>query len=147
MTCPVRECPSDAVYRLPILRPMVLAGSDPQAERQLVPLDRCLTSGRYLSPNERVGSGRASPSAPSLPLVPVLASAHSFVDESFAVQIERSSISVAVLNGSSVDQLKGWALSNNQTLSMDDLYRQQLQSVDNSIDTWPVWTASDVNTG
>ena len=70
--------------------PISVAAVDPKAEAKLVHLDRTMVAGRYLRPSDgtsthsvRRGTFR------SPPLLPVLASERTFVDERLAIEIER----------------------------------------------------------
>lgn len=132
-------------YQLPISQPIVIAGIDPQAEAALARLDTCVVSGRYLSADDRIAISPATPTAPALPSVPVLASSRSFVDESFAVDVARAGDATPVLAGTSPQQLTGWRQEASRSTTVDSLYRSYLQSVDGSMDTWPIWTVGDVS--
>lgn len=71
--------------------PIMIAGIDPVEEKRLLALDDTIVSGRYLRPNERP---RLQP-VPDYPtrgyhrLVPVIASARTYVDEYIEARIER----------------------------------------------------------
>lgn len=61
--------------------PMVFAGIDPVAEAQLVGLDRCVTSGRFLTPADSVSSQPVGNQGQEAPVVPILISRTSGMDE------------------------------------------------------------------
>ena len=146
-TCSLGRCgptPFPA-YELPISQPIVIAGIDPKAEAALARLDTCVVSGRYLSGDDRIAISPATPTAPALPSIPVLASARSFVDETFAVDVARAADATPVLAGTSPQQLTGWRQEASRSTAVDSLYRSYLPSVDGSMDTWPIWTVGDVS--
>lgn len=140
---------------LPILLPVVIAGIDPGAEAQIAGINRCVTSGRYLSvadaPHDLVIS--KPPAGPFIqnPEIPVLASTRTFTDATWNVQIDESPDGSALLNGargaaSGPAALADWVPMAHQTRTADQLYEAFLPKVDSTAgaipqsDPWPIWT-------
>ena len=69
--------------------PVYITAIDPAAEAALVHLDRTIVRGRYLRPNEGLAPYTLKGSNLHYELVPVLASARTYVDERLALTIER----------------------------------------------------------
>lgn len=144
--CPRVQCqPATAPpYELPISQPIVIAGIDPKAEAALAHLDSCVLSGRYLRADDEITMSPAGPTAPTLPVLPVLASSQSFVDETFTLDVAQAGDAASVLTGTSPQQLVVWQPLLSRSMAVNDLYAAHLPLVDGSLDTWPVWTSSDV---
>lgn len=69
--------------------PIAVAAVDPEAEAKLVHLDRTMVAGRYLRPDDGTSLHGAPRGTNVPPLLPVLASERTFVDERLAIQVER----------------------------------------------------------
>jgi putative ABC transport system permease protein len=132
------------LYGFPTLQPIVIAGIDPQAEAALSGLDHCIASGRNLTPEDSPSFKADSPD-PSIPHIPVLLSASSFVDETYSAQIAMVGSGDPLLHGARVDGLSGWHSMGQSSTTADDLYRTYLPHVGEDFDEWPIWTAGDVS--
>ena len=133
-----------AQYGIEMLQPMVVAGVDPQAEAQLANLDHCLAGGRYFTAADSVGTSFGQD--PPATTIPALVSNRSFVDETFSVNVARST-DLPIITGASVESLSGWQPVSQRSVTSDDLYRRYLARLGSEPDDWPVWTASDVEYG
>lgn len=130
-----------ARYYLPLLIPVAIAGVDPVAEAELAGLDRCVSVGRYLTGDDRpVEVGDPEEQLESLP---VLLSQRSFVRQQVHVEITQATVDSGGLNIQNVDPSL-WSPVDRQSYSIEDLYRDYIPSVNDYIDPWPIWSASDV---
>ena len=129
-------------YGLEILQPIVIAGIDPIAEAQLAGLDRCLTSGRYLTSTD-VPQQLLERDPPGT-RIPVLVSERSFVDETLLGRLERAGDTDAVLAGGSPTRLAGWQNVRVETTTAAQLYATNLPRVGHEVDEWPIWSIGDV---
>ncbi len=142
---PVRGLPAGtagAFVNFP--EPFVIAGIDPVAEASLVDLDRCVTQGRYLQASD-VPTEVSSPAGPQ-PVLPVLVSDRSFLDETLTMTIERAA-NPEVLAKDGVDTLSGWQPVDSRTASANDAYRAFLPTLNSGsfYDTSPLWSIGDVS--
>ena len=129
---PYPDRPSDGIE---IWQPIPIAGVDPVAEAQLVGLDQCVKSGRYLSAADLP---RSDPDPPGTD-IPVLVSSRSFVGTDFAANISAWPV-VAVTTPPSLGPLPANAMPlTTRTFSSNDLYQSHLQAVGSDVDFWPIW--------
>jgi hypothetical protein len=128
-------------------QPVVIAGIDPAAEAKVAGLDRCLTSGRYLTTTDE-------PTATSLPTgpqgqtsIPILLSERSFIDESLSIRVERAADAGLVLGGTPPAQLEGWQSAKTQTTAADEVYCAHLDTVakERFYNTSALWSPGDVH--
>lgn len=124
--------------------PIVVAGIDPVAEAQLAHLDRCVVSGRYLRASDVPGT--ASSVAGPQPIIPVLVSDRSFIDETMQIATERAADPAAVLAGSAPDALTNWTPVGTQTATANSAYQAFLATLAHAdyYDGSPHWTAGPV---
>jgi putative ABC transport system permease protein len=143
--CEVGHYPSvrDARYYLPLLQPIVIAGIDPAAEAKIVGLDRCVTTGRYLSDGDHpVPSGKGED--PPFERIPVLVSTHAFIDQTLTIRIERATNGSSLAQGTSPEDLRSWERVETRTRTVASLYVNYLPSIHDYLDPWPIWSAGDV---
>jgi FtsX-like permease family protein len=139
------ERPADAPgYLSYILQPVVIAGIDPLAEAQLVGLEGCVRSGRYLTNADSpvdLGAGD------DLEQIPVLAASDSFIDEKFLARIAPATNSAAVLAGTDPRRLS-FGPSTVATATASELYRAFLgvmRGRDSGFaDPYGLWSVGDV---
>jgi putative ABC transport system permease protein len=136
---PAEDPPS---YGIEMLQPMVVAGIDPQAEARLVGLDHCIGEGRYLTQTDTITP--AVNREPPGTAIPVLVSTHSFIDETYHLDLAESD-DPAILQGRSPADLGGWRPVSRQSVTVDDLYRRYLPRLGQEVDEWPVWTLGQVD--
>ena len=138
-SCATANCPSapfvnsiSTFARLP--QAIVIAGIDPQAEARLAGLDRCVSSGRYLT---SVDSWKLvdDPNGPSgsVKQIPVLVSDHTFVDESLTVNVDRATEPPIAATGDPFSKVRAWARVVSRTWSADDFYQLYLDDVQKPI--------------
>ena len=128
---PYPDPPSDGIE---IWQPIPIAGVDPAAEAQLIGLDQCLKSGRYLAAGD-TPQPNADPPGTN---IPVLVSTRSFVDTQFVASVSSWGVQAVPAPSTGSDppdakQLQPFVASAN------DLYQAHLASIGNDIDFWPVW--------
>jgi ABC-type lipoprotein release transport system permease subunit len=129
------------LYGLPILQPIVIAGVDPQAEAALAGLDRCVTSGRYLTLADTPRYGNQDPPGPT---IPALVSAQSFVDETFSADLAQVDGTAALLARTSPEKLTAWRQLGTASKDANTLYREFLPRIGQDPDDWPIWSVGDV---
>lgn len=146
--CQAGHYPSvrDARYYLPLLQPIVIAGIDPAAEAKIAGLDRCVTTGRYLSGNDHpVPSGKDED--PPFERIPVLVSTRAFIDQTLTIRIERATDAASLADGTSPEDLRSWKPVQTRTSTVASLYANYLPSIRDYLDPWPIWSAGDVAYG
>lgn len=131
-------------------QPLLVAGIDPVAEGELAGLDRCITSGRYLTaqdqPHSEPAPGDTGAHGGIDFAIPLLASNRSFLDESVTVNVERATDSTALLQGKSLGDLHQWTPAVQQIGNADQLYRQSLGSGFIGFSLFPnLWSPGDVH--
>jgi len=129
---PYPDPPSDGIE---IWQPVPIAGVDPVAEAQLVGLDKCLQSGRYLTAADVPQRGQDQPGTN----IPVLVSTRSFVDTNFTADVSAWKPPPPLAAPSLGPNAPGATKLTPVTVSANDLYRQHLPAVANDTDFWPIW--------
>jgi putative ABC transport system permease protein len=117
--------PDHPAVRLLLWQPIVIAGIDPQAESEIARLDRCVTSGRYLSTSDiPTDSVIKDPTIPpiQIPKIPVIVSDRSFVQGNFNSRIELATDPASVSTGTDPSTLAGWLPVESKSTTADDLY-------------------------
>jgi putative ABC transport system permease protein len=106
---------------VPFTEPVLLAGIDPVAEAALTGAPGCVKTGRYLRADDQPD---VTPQGSSVvPVVPVLASTTSFIDDSVGLQVDEA---VQPASGpAEVDptRVKDWRLVTKQVTTADALFR------------------------
>ena len=107
--------------------PMVFAGVDPAAEAQLVGLDRCVTSGRFLSPADIVSTRPVGSEGQEAPVVPILISNTSGIDETVETAAQEAPSPPALPKdrdawNAAVSAIS-WQSRGGSATSLDDAYR------------------------
>lgn len=149
--CPTANCPIEtgtvpAISTYAQLRQaVVVAGVDPQAEARLAGLDRCVSSGRYLSSVDSwtlvTGPGAFGP----VKQIPALVSDHTFIDESLTLRVDRATEPLISATGDPFGQVSGWKPVVSNSWSADDLYRHYLDLVQKPMVSFSdTWTPGDV---
>lgn len=130
-----------------MLQPLVIAGIDPVAEAALAGLDRCVTTGRYLSATDAPTPQKDANDPAYYTSVPVLASDRSFLDEQLNIQVAKAQDPSAVFNGAYMaSQAQGWATVAQTSLSATDVYRAFLDSSSGLISGFSnLWTPESVS--
>jgi hypothetical protein len=125
---------------VPFDQPIVIAGIDPAAEKELLGLDACVVDGRYLDEQDRPSIEAGQPQ------IPVLASRASFIDETLRIDIDRSLQWDALLAGGPAD-ISAWSHVGTRTASAAQAYEAFLPTLaDGSFyDSSPVWSMGDVS--
>lgn len=144
-SCPVDLNGVDAISTFAVLpQAVVVAGIDPQAEAQLAGLDRCISSGRYLTGSDSWNLVQV-PRYGNVKQIPALVSYHTFIDESITLTVDRATEPAVSASGNPFGQVSGWTRVLAGSWSADDLYRHYLDVVQKPLvalsDTW---TAGDV---
>jgi putative ABC transport system permease protein len=148
--CPVANCPMEAGY-MPVIattallqQAVVVAGIDPEAEARLAGLDRCVSTGRYLS-NTDSWSLQSISRFGVVKQIPALISDHTFVDESLTVRVDRSLNPTIAATGDPFGQIKSWTRVLSNSWTSDDLYRYYFDVADKPIVSFSdTWTPGDV---
>jgi len=147
LSCARQFPPARPGYTLPILQPIVVAGIDPVAEAELLHLDRCVNSGRYLAKSDTLST---LPDA-QLERIPVLVSDRSFIDDQFTMRIAMAQDADRLMAGATPRSLRSWNTLPTQSVSADALYRSFLPRLSGSRlepsgfgDPYPIWSASNV---
>jgi putative ABC transport system permease protein len=148
--CPAAGCPvgfdgADAISTFAVLpQAVVVAGIDPQAEAQLAGLDRCVSSGRYLTSADSWNLLQV-PRFGDVEQIPALVSDHTFIDESTTVTVDRATEPALSATGNPFGQVSGWAPVLSTSWSADDLYRHYLDIAQKPyISLSDTWTPGDV---
>ncbi|MET9317702.1 FtsX-like permease family protein [Kribbella sp. NPDC003505] len=92
------------IVSLPVTVPLLLAAIDPRAEAALTGIDRAITAGRYLAPDDRTEDRT----------LPVLGTAKPYLDQQFAVRYSR--VSGSGVAGSHTQDLREHLRSRPRTL-------------------------------
>jgi FtsX-like permease family protein len=149
--CPTNNCGSDALVANAIStfaslrQAIVVAGVDPQAEAQLAGLDRCVSSGRYLSSADSWTSVTGPSAFGPVKQIPALVSDHTFIDESLTLNVDRATEPAISATGDPFGQVSGWTPVVSSSWSADDLYRHYLDLVPKPIVSYSdTWTPGDV---
>jgi putative ABC transport system permease protein len=147
--CPTPNCASagaNAISTFASLpQAVVVAGVDPQAEARLAGLDRCVSSGRYLSNTDSWTQVSAPNGFGSEKQIPVLVSDHTFIDESLTLKVDRATEPAIAATGDPFGQVSGWTPVVSSSWSADDLYRHYLDVVPKPIVSLSsTWTPGDV---
>jgi putative ABC transport system permease protein len=132
-----------AAYELYVMQPLMIAGIDPDAEAKLAKIDGCVTSGRYLAKGDKPLDMYPA-TKDDLERIPVLASSHSFVDETMSLTVTKALDPTAIFAGQEPAGVTGWEPQDSRKLTVADLYQDFLSSQE-WIDPYPVWTAGDVS--
>jgi putative ABC transport system permease protein len=148
LSCARQFSPAPPGYTLPILQPIVVAGIDPVAEAELLHLDRCVNSGRYLAESDTLSTLHDA----QLERIPVLVSDRSFIDDQFTMRIARARDADRLMAGATARSLRSWESVPTQSVSADALYRSFLPRLSGSRlepygfgDPYPIWSASNVH--
>jgi hypothetical protein len=149
--CPTANCPSDissasAISTFAALpQAVVVAGIDPQAEARLAGLDKCVSSGRYLSGADSWTVVQGPENFGSVKQIPALVSNHTFIDESLTLKVDRATEPAISSTGNPFGQVSGWTPVMSSSWSADDLYRHYLDLVQKPIVSFSdTWTPGDV---
>jgi putative ABC transport system permease protein len=149
--CPTVTCPNDlnaanAISTIAFLpQAVVVAGVDPQAEAQLAGLDKCVSSGRYLSGTDTWSMVQGPGAFGSVKQIPALVSDHTFIDESLTVKVDRAIEPAISAAGTPFGQVSSWTPVISSSWSADDLYRHYFDAVQKPIVTFSnTWTPGDV---
>lgn len=110
--------PATATTFVSFDEPVLLAGVDPSAEAALSGASTCVRTGRYL----RAGDG-AMLATTSTPIVPVLASTSSFIDETVSIHVDQATVPEMVLAGTTPSSLSTWSSVTVQSTTADQLFR------------------------
>ncbi len=125
---------------IPFDQPILIAGIDPAAERELLGIDRCLTAGRYLNEldNPRVENGQ--------PLIPVLVSRESFLDETLRLEVARSTDGDRLLATGDPEALAGWEPLETRQAAAEEAWSAFLPTLTEGsfYDPSPIWSIGDV---
>jgi putative ABC transport system permease protein len=89
-----------------VAQPLLVAAIDPAAEAKLTGINACVTNGSYLKSGTLQSTPQ--PQGPPILSIPAFVSNTSFVDETFHVQIDRSSQAASLERGGLPEQLGGW---------------------------------------
>lgn len=145
-TCPSEFANSISTFAL-LPQAVVVAGIDPQAEARLAGLDRCVSSGRYLSSVDSWTLAQVGPgiNKENVEEMPVLVSDHTFIDESLTLTVDRAPEPPIAATGDPFSQVKAWTRVVSNTWSADDLYRHFLDVAQKPIGSLSnTWTPGDV---
>jgi hypothetical protein len=146
-SCPTADCPSENVNAISTIaylpQAVVIAGVDPRAEAQLAGLDRCVSSGRYLSSADNWTLVQEP--GTTVKQIPVLVSDHTFVDESLTLTVDRATEPTLAATPDPFSQVSSWTRAVSSTWSADDLYRHFLAVAQKPIGSLSnTWTPGDV---
>ncbi len=123
---------------------VVVAGIDPQAEAQLAGLDRCVSSGRYLTSADTWNLTNVSRFG-NVKQIPALVSDHTFIDESVTLKVDRAIDPSISKTGNPFAQVVGWTPVVSNSWSADDLYRHYLAIAPTPyLSLSDTWTPGDV---
>lgn len=91
-------------------QPLLVAAIDPTAEAKLTGLDQCVTSGAYLKSGPLPMSSQSVVTGSPVmePSIPALVSGTSFIDETFKLEVDKSSQATSLEHGGHPSQLGGW---------------------------------------
>ncbi len=110
--------------------PMVFAGIDPAAEAALVGLDRCVTAGRFLTAADIVTSEPVGSEGNEAPVVPILMSNTSGIDETIAGGAQEASSSPPLPKDreawNATVSAVTWQMRDQYATNLDDAYRAGL---------------------
>jgi hypothetical protein len=144
-SCPIEAGSVHAIAtdaRLP--QAIVVAGVDPQSEAQLAGLDRCVTSGRYLTGADSWNLLQI-PQFGNVKQIPALVSDHTFIDESITLTVDRATDPTISATGDPFGRISGWAPVTSSSWSADDLYRHYLDIAQKPyVSLSDTWTPGDV---
>jgi hypothetical protein len=106
-------------------QPLLVAAIDPEAEARLTGLSRCVNQGTYLKSGPLQFHAR-SIQGPSPPLpevdIPSLVSTMSFLDETYALEVDKSLQPTALQNGTAPSNLANWSPVSNRDVSAQSIY-------------------------
>ncbi|MGH7721413.1 MAG: FtsX-like permease family protein [Candidatus Dormibacteria bacterium] len=135
--------PANATTFVSFNEPVLLAGVDPVAEAALSGAAGCVRTGRYL----RAGDSPQL-AATAVPVVPVLASATSFIDETVSVHVDAASQPQTVLTGAAPSSLRTWSPVSTQSNTADQLFAGFLsQGLGSYYNTGPITVPGPVSYG
>jgi putative ABC transport system permease protein len=106
-------------------QPLLVAAIDPEAEARLTGLSRCVSQGNYLKSGPLQFHARPSQGpGPTVPVVdiPSLVSTMSFVDETYALEIDKSLQPTPLQNGSPPGNLTSWSQVSTSDVSAQSIY-------------------------
>lgn len=103
---PASAGPSTPGFTEYVAQPLLVAAIDPAAEAKLTGIDSCVTNGSYLKSGTLQMT--TPPNSPPSLSIPAFVSNTSFVDETFHVQVDRSSQAASLERGGLLEQLGDW---------------------------------------
>lgn len=127
---------SDPHASVPFSQPVIVAGIDPEAESALGGIDRCTKSGRFFAPRDSVRTVRNG----ETPVVPVVVSGRTFIDESMSVHVDRAT-DPQLENLTALTTASTWVASVDRDFGAQDVYKQ---TVSQSLVSGSMWTPEDV---
>ena len=128
--------------------PLLIAGIDPSAEAGLVGLDDCVQEGRYLGPADVPGLVAIGSSRQPQPVLPIMVSARSFIDERLLVRVDRAQDPTLILGGLTAREHPGaWDAGPTIEVPAQDAYDAFIDSIAYRpmYNASPLWVVRDVS--